>query len=171
MYKQEVEKHLGLAEHHARFYSVRYKANYDELLSDGYWGLVLAGLGYKEDKGAKFSTYARRRVKGKIKDRFRKKARRKHPYEERAIVDEDLVEVRTPQSLLIREEKKRQLRLVLLKINSRQRAILWLYYYGELTLKEIGELLGISEGGASMLKRAAYKNLRKALEDEDPKNR
>ena len=161
-----IEKNLHLARYYARLYAKRTSHSYDDLLSDGYWGLVLANKCYQRSRGAKFSSYARRRVQGTMIDRFRKKT-----YENRAIIDEDLVELRTPQSLFEKAEQKRKLRLALLKLDSRQRAVLWLYYFADFTLSEAGELLNISEAYTCMLKREAHKNLRKALEDENHKSR
>ena len=48
-------------------------------------------------------------------------------------------------------------------IKEKDRLVLSLYYYEELTLKEIGEILGVSESRVSQLNNRAISNLRAAM--------
>lgn len=48
-------------------------------------------------------------------------------------------------------------------LKEKDRLVLSLYYYEELTLKEIGEILGVSESRVSQLNNRAISNLRAAM--------
>ena len=48
-------------------------------------------------------------------------------------------------------------------LKEKDRLVLSLYYYEELTLKEIGEILGVSESRVSQLNNRAISNLRDAM--------
>ena len=48
-------------------------------------------------------------------------------------------------------------------LKEKDRLVLSLYYYEELTLKEIGEILGVSESRVSQLNSRAISNLRVAM--------
>jgi RNA polymerase sigma factor for flagellar operon FliA len=62
-----------------------------------------------------------------------------------------------------RDELAGAAREALLTLPERERTILALYYYEELTLKEIAETLGLSEGRVSQLRRAALQKLQVQL--------
>ena len=48
-------------------------------------------------------------------------------------------------------------------LKEKDRLVLSLYYYEELTLKEIAEILGVSESRVSQLNNRAISNLRAAM--------
>ena len=48
-------------------------------------------------------------------------------------------------------------------LKEKDRLVLSLYYYEELTLKEIGEILGVSESRVSQLNNRALSNLKAAM--------
>ncbi|MGL5633664.1 MAG: FliA/WhiG family RNA polymerase sigma factor [Sarcina sp.] len=52
------------------------------------------------------------------------------------------------------------------KLNDKDKMVLNLYYYEELTLKGIGEILNVSESRVCQLHARAIVNLRKAMKDE-----
>lgn len=66
-------------------------------------------------------------------------------------------------------DKERQERIVqaILKLPEQQQKVLHLYYYEELTLKEIGAVLNVTESRVSQIHGAAMKALRKALQRGD----
>lgn len=63
--------------------------------------------------------------------------------------------------------EKKELQDILAKaldmLKEKDRLVLSLYYYEELTLKEIGEILGVSESRVSQLNNRAISNLRAAM--------
>lgn len=63
------------------------------------------------------------------------------------------------------EEQERQDRIVqaILRLPEQQQKVLHLYYYEELTLKEIGAVLDVSESRVCQVHSAAMKTLRKAV--------
>ena len=55
------------------------------------------------------------------------------------------------------------------QLTERERQILSLYYYEELTLKEIGEILGVTESRVSQLHARTVMNLKALLTQDTPK--
>jgi len=80
------------------------------------------------------------------------------------LVDED---ARTPESAMEDQEKQAILVHAILNLPDQQQKVLNLYYYEELTLKEIGAVLEVSESRISQVHSAAIKKLRKAVRGED----
>jgi RNA polymerase sigma factor for flagellar operon FliA len=70
-----------------------------------------------------------------------------------------------PDQRLEQEELRRALREALQSLSDRDRLILTLYYHEGLTLKEIGEVLQISESRVCQLHGRALLNLRNKLAD------
>ena len=68
-----------------------------------------------------------------------------------------------PVEILKREEVRKILKKVLEELPSRERTVIILYYYEELTLREIGHILGISESRVSQIHGKVILKLRSAL--------
>lgn len=64
------------------------------------------------------------------------------------------------------EEKKAALIHAIVELPDQQQKVLNLYYYEELTLKEIGAVLNVSESRICQIHSAAMKSLRKAVSEE-----
>ncbi|MDD5369518.1 MAG: FliA/WhiG family RNA polymerase sigma factor [Anaerolineaceae bacterium] len=73
-----------------------------------------------------------------------------------------------PAELAAEHDQKRQLVAVLNRLPERERLVLSLYYYDELTLKEIGAIMGVSESRVCQLHARAIMNLKAALSLEEP---
>ncbi len=73
-----------------------------------------------------------------------------------------------PVGELATDELRDQLADAIAGLPERQRLVVALYYYENLTLAEIGEVLGVSEPRASQLRTKAVLRLRSALEGELP---
>ena len=89
-----------------------------------------------------------------------------HSNEEDTVRVMDLVrdpESNDPIRLVEMEEVKRQLADAIAKLPERERLVVALYYYEGLTLKEIGEILGISESRVSQIHTKAVFRLRGRL--------
>ena len=70
-----------------------------------------------------------------------------------------------PHARLEREELREHLVRALVKLPERERHILALYYEEELTLAEIGEVIGLGESRVSQLRTQAVARLRSILSD------
>ncbi|HSK10534.1 MAG TPA: FliA/WhiG family RNA polymerase sigma factor, partial [Vicinamibacterales bacterium] len=63
-----------------------------------------------------------------------------------------------------RTEVKERVRAAIASLPPRERKLIGLYYYGEVTMKEIGSELGVNESRVSQLHARAIQRLRQALE-------
>lgn len=69
----------------------------------------------------------------------------------------------TPIDELIKSENRSLLAEAIETLPKRERLVISLYYYEELTLKEVGEVLGVSESRASQIHASAILHLRTKL--------
>ena len=72
---------------------------------------------------------------------------------------------KSPDILLQKKTVKKELKKKIKNLPERERVILALYYYEELTLEDIGQVLGVSESRVSQILSATLKKLRKKLAD------
>ncbi|MDK2985151.1 MAG: polymerase sigma factor FliA [Clostridia bacterium] len=70
----------------------------------------------------------------------------------------------SPEERIIRDEREKFLSEAISELNERQRLVLTLYYYEELTMKEIAEVLDVGVARVSQIKTSALASLRKKLE-------
>jgi RNA polymerase sigma factor for flagellar operon FliA len=84
-------------------------------------------------------------------------------------LDETLADpqVQAPEDSLVRAESERLLRDALLAMPERDRLVLTLSFYEELTLREIGRVLGVTESRVSQIRSRALRTLRVRLEAMD----
>lgn len=75
-------------------------------------------------------------------------------------VDED-----DPISLLDNAELRRALANAIESLKEQERTVISLYYYEHLKLREIGEVMGVSEQRICLIKKSAVQHLRAALSD------
>lgn len=79
-------------------------------------------------------------------------------------IQEDRKE-QTPEEQIMHEETKRLLREMITKLPDKEKRIIELYYFSELTYKEIASIMGISESRISQLHTKAIAKLQGKLED------
>jgi len=72
----------------------------------------------------------------------------------------------TPEELLEEKDVKQELHNALKRLPERERMIMVLYYHENMTLKEIGEMIEVSESRVCQLHAQAIMKLRKILSDE-----
>ena len=70
-----------------------------------------------------------------------------------------------PEYLAEREEVQKEIVKALKKLPDKEQQVLILYYYDELTLKEIGKVLDVSESRVSQLHTKAIQDLRHSLSE------
>jgi RNA polymerase sigma factor for flagellar operon FliA len=76
------------------------------------------------------------------------------------------LEAPDPEAVFDTAERHRQLADAILALPERERLVIALYYYEELTLREIGEVLGVTESRISQLHTKAALRLRSKLSGE-----
>ena len=74
--------------------------------------------------------------------------------------------VRTPRGMLDLSEMKARLAAAIDALPKREKIVIALYYYENLTLREIGEVLGVTESRVSQLHTKAILRLKGRLRDE-----
>ncbi len=72
----------------------------------------------------------------------------------------------SPEEAAEKEEKENLLVEAILQLPEQQQKVLHLYYYQELTLKEIGAVLNVTESRVCQIHSAAVKKLRKVVRGE-----
>ena len=70
-----------------------------------------------------------------------------------------------PEYLAEREEVQKEIVKALKRLPDKEQQVLILYYYDELTLKEIGKVLDVSESRVSQLHTKAIQDLRHSLSE------
>jgi RNA polymerase sigma factor for flagellar operon FliA len=68
-----------------------------------------------------------------------------------------------PDALYEQTEVRERVRMAVATLPAREQRVIALYYYGEVTMKEIGQELGVNESRASQLHARALRRLREAL--------
>ena len=69
--------------------------------------------------------------------------------------------------LIEREELVEVIKSVLMRYNEREQMIIQLYYFEELTLKEISGILGITESRISQIHKSVIRKIREAVGEDD----
>ncbi len=73
-----------------------------------------------------------------------------------------------PDRLYEQTEVKDRVRAAIATLPARERRIIGLYYFGEVTMKQIGAEIGVNESRVSQLHARAMLRLRKALSPQEP---
>jgi len=165
-------------------------ADREDLVAWGVVGLVQAAHRYRDDAGAPFAAYAARRVRGQVLDSLRERdpltrsARR--AYREAREQEPDLpppvIEVSLdrciaagldaldrgsagagtarPGRTRCTDDLWRRVAIALRKLDPIERKVLVLSFARELTLKEIGTQIGLSESGVCRLRARALRHVR-----------
>ena len=144
----------------------------DELIQSGMIGLWKAAQRYEPRHGASFETYAGIRIKGEIVDAVRIESlfpRNTHEKYSRISIDKEevrelLTDDNEPGRILEQGELSSAIAEAIEQLPEREKKAITLYYRGELSLKEIGRQLGLSESGAYLVRRQAEKRIAKHLE-------
>ena len=165
-----------------------YNVEYEDLVSYGIFGLIDAIDKFDYLKEVKFETYASLRIRGAILDQIRKmdwipRTIRQKQKKIEAVIKE--VEQSTgneymeqgsdisqdyrrhtsshfeaPEERIEKEELAKVLGEALQLLTEKEQKVITLYYYEELTLKEISNILEVSESRVSQLHTRALKKMK-----------
>jgi RNA polymerase sigma factor for flagellar operon FliA len=150
------------------------------------FGLVQAARRYRGDLGAPFGAYAARRVRGQVLDALRDRdpltRTERRAFREQQKISEDLpppyVEISLERLAELgdadvaiaatharqRDPRWSAVALALQRLAPLERRVLVLAYGREMTLREIGEHVGLSESGTCRVRARALRKLRVACE-------
>src|SRR6056297_3542591 len=150
----------------------------DDLISAGIFGLMDAIDAFDLDRGVKFETYCVPRIRGAMLDvkevekmqsdanavgvvSLNKKWYETDSYKD--VREIDILEDKKGEDPTRRVQKNDLMRLVTKGLNRNERLIIILYYYEELTMKEIGATLDLSESRVSQMHTSIVNRLQSQL--------
>jgi RNA polymerase sigma factor for flagellar operon FliA len=149
---------------------------YQDLESAAMLGLAQAARSWRPDGGAAFRTHAYKRMHGAMADELRKRdhlprsARQavsaglaEDPGPPTPLSDELVDELVDPTLALEHVETAALLRDAIHALPDRERFVMWLRLEDELPLREIGQLLGVTESRVSQIATKALERLREQL--------
>jgi len=143
----------------------------EDLVSAGCYGLLLAARRFDPSRGVAFGVFARTHVHGALMREIQAAMKASGVGTEEVFTGSDEIE---PDSLpdesatmVVDSAETAQLReLMEFNLTERERLLVTLYYYEELTLAEIAAVLDESESAVSRALNAAVAQLRAALKDQ-----
>lgn len=173
-----VLNHIYLADKIAAqmFAKLKNKYSLDELKSSAYLGLIDAAEKYEINNNKPFENFARKRIKGSIldevKDDKRYNVKRGVPHEqpiqslnlsackgeEKSIQFIDLVQDKEDylSDLLVKNEIEK----LLMCLDYREKEIIMMYYFGNLTQQEISQLIGLKQPAISKIIKKAIEKIK-----------
>lgn len=168
-----VERHLPLVRRLAgkAFRRLR-KVEFADLVSDGAIGLMRAIEAYDESAGVRFETYASTRIYGAMLDGVRERDwlsrldRKKQSLGEHvatlgSIGDQDFAGHDGVDSRRIDREHVKA--VVMKGLSFAEQAVIDMHYFEDMSLRECGEAIGVSESRAFQLRAQALELLRDRL--------
>ena len=166
-------------------------ADREDLIAWGVFGLVQAARRYRGDLGAPFGAYAARRVRGQVLDALRERdpltRTERRAFREQQKISEDvpppyveislerLAELGDGDVVTAAARARRadprwpSVAVALRALAPLERKVLVLAYGNQMTLREIGARVGLSESGVCRVRGRALRKLRaKCAEQEAP---
>jgi RNA polymerase sigma factor for flagellar operon FliA len=153
----------------------------DELLSAAQLGLVKAALRFNPDRGASFKTYALVRMYGAVIDELREASPLSRAAWKKYLAGDESVcrhyldidshpELEAELSIgasqdqpLTVDFEQSALRQLLRTLPAREEKLLLLYYRDNLTMRAIGDRIGVNESRVSQLHARALRRLRRQM--------
>jgi len=181
-----VTQYLPLVERVARRMARRLPCNIalDDLVGAGSLGLIDAVRRFDPARATSFTAYAELRIRGAILDHLRAldwlprgvRASVKRGESDSAVVSVDdaaglgfdgfAASQPSPRSLVEYRQRRASLAAAIASLPERARRVLGLYYVNDLTLREIGEVLGVTESRVCQLHAEAVVHLKQTLRHE-----
>jgi RNA polymerase sigma factor for flagellar operon FliA len=178
-----IERYLPLARSLSRRVTIATPvADGDDLSSAAFLGLIDAVDRFEPGRGVPFEAYARLRIRRAIIDELRRTGERARntdaPEQPRTVSLDSLMDGEWHEALPAaedgvdaayeHEDLRGRVEVALDTLPPRQREVLTRYYSDDLTLREAGTRMGISEARACQLHGRAIFNLRRALQVRVP---
>lgn len=141
-----------------------------DLVSDGCMGLLVAIDKYDPDKGVRFITYAiywikhhlRMNIQGHHKhDHFSLDTPIRDGENNKAFIDTIVSESSTPFTA----EKNSLAEKLFLKLSEREKEVIEMRYWQDLTCKEVGKKLGVSQTRVKQIEARSLRKMRWAMPD------
>jgi RNA polymerase sigma factor (sigma-70 family) len=168
-----VESYIPLVLHHAdrAWLSPRLGLTREDLISAGCYGLLLAARKFDPSRGVAFGVFARTHVHGAMMREIQTAMKASGVGTGEVFVGTDEIEPDSlpdeSAALVVDSAETAQVReLMEFNLTERQRLLVTLYYYEELTLAEIAAVLDESESAVARALNAAVAQLRAALKDQ-----
>ncbi len=140
----------------------------DDLVQAGSIGLIKAVDGFRLDRGRDLGAYAVPTIVGELRRHLsHRPAPQRHSGSGVVVssLDEDVVEAPSAESDLRRSEARVLLRGAFRALSRRERHVVVLRFYRDLTQQGIAEELGLSQAQVSRILTAALTKLRHALSE------
>lgn len=153
MNERMVIDHMPLASKMAKIksFSAPPCVSFEELESAAYMGLVDAASRFDPEKGFPFSSYARTRIDGEMKD-----------YMRLSLVGKRVRLIAEGEDFPAKEKEPGQ-SVDLSCLDNREAKIIRLYYIDDKAMKEIGSTEGVSESRISQILDSCRKKLKRHL--------
>jgi RNA polymerase sigma factor FliA len=136
-----------------------------DLISYGLVGLIGAIERFEPERGIKFETFAMTRIRGSIYALDELWTVSDSSGDQVSLLDTIADEgAADPQEALASNEVKDRLTEAIGSLPEREQLVVALYYYENLTLREIGEVLGVTESRVSQLHTKAVMRLKSHLQ-------
>ena len=158
--EQAIERNLPLVHALARRFS-RSPEQTDDLVQAGAIGLIKAIDGFDLERGCDLGAYAVPTIVGELR---RHQARRASVAT--ATFDEDAALLAVSESELGRSETRLALQGALRSLTRRERQVVVLRFYRDLTQQDIADRLGLSQAQVSRTLSTALSRLRNALAEQ-----
>ncbi len=167
-----VESYIPLVLHQVdrSWLSPRLGLTREDLVSAGCYGLLLAARRFDPSRGVAFGVFARTHVHGALMREIQTAMKAAGVGSEEIFVGSDEIELDSipdeNAAVVVDSAETAQLReLMEFNLTERERLLVTLYYYEELTLAEIAAVLEESESSVSRALNTAVTQLRAALKD------
>lgn len=146
----------------------------DDLVSAGAIGLMDAAKKHDQTRegGASFKTYAEYRIRGAMLDEIRSMSFTPRSVYERGeqaqlcdVEEVDIVDRQTvdPVDALAEKDEHERLAAAIQTLPAKHRRVLTLYYGDDLTMKEIGEQMHVTESRCCQIHKEALARMRKQM--------